>query len=63
MIDYTCPHCNQELHIKEKHAGKSGRCNKCGGSIVVPTTPSAEYSANVPINAPPILIRRNNRSD
>ncbi len=52
MIDLTCPHCNQELHIKEKHAGKSGRCNKCGGAIVVPSLPPVENLSNGPMALP-----------
>jgi DNA-directed RNA polymerase subunit RPC12/RpoP len=57
MIDYVCPHCKRELHIKDKHAGKRGYCRRCGGFIVVPELPpgyvAEPESAQTPAAAPP----------
>ena len=35
MIDFTCPHCKQNLHIPDKYLGSRGKCNRCGGQITV----------------------------
>ena len=37
MIELNCPHCASQLGIEERYAGQRGRCNKCGGAIVVPS--------------------------
>mgnify|MGYP007016025339 CR=1 FL=1 len=57
MIDYVCPHCKRELHIKEKHAGKRGYCKRCGGFIVVPALsdqPPALDTESAPAPDPPL---------
>lgn len=35
MIRQMCGGCGQELTIPDEYAGTTGRCNKCGASIVV----------------------------
>lgn len=39
VIDFVCPHCNQNLSIPEQYLGQSGKCNKCGGSITINVAP------------------------
>ena len=36
MIQMKCPQCGKELHIDEKYAGQSGRCQQCQQPITVP---------------------------
>lgn len=36
MIVFPCPSCRQPLQIPEQYAGTTGRCNFCGGAILVP---------------------------
>ena len=38
MIEYRCPHCERVLKIPDEYLGKSGKCNHCGGKIVVRIT-------------------------
>ena len=37
MIRITCPECGVKIKAKEKLSGKTRKCPKCGGKIVVPT--------------------------
>ena len=36
MVEVICPTCGHTLRIPDEYAGQSGRCNGCGGRIVVP---------------------------
>ena len=36
MIHVTCPHCQRALRIPAHFAGTRGRCNSCGGPVLVP---------------------------
>lgn len=36
MIEISCPHCGEMLHVPEKYAGQAGRCKHCGGAVAVP---------------------------
>ena len=36
MIRITCPECGVKIKAKKKLAGKTRKCPKCGGKIVVP---------------------------
>ena len=35
-IQFQCPLCNAPFRVKDELAGKKARCNKCGGSMVIP---------------------------
>jgi len=36
MIKFACPSCNKSMRVENKHAGKTGKCPKCGKILVVP---------------------------
>jgi len=36
MIRFYCEHCAHKITVRDKDAGKQGKCPKCGGVIVVP---------------------------
>lgn len=38
MMDFTCPHCKETLHVPERYVGASGTCKKCGGKITIMMT-------------------------
>ena len=37
MIRFYCEHCAHKIRVRDKDVGKQGKCQKCGGVIVVPT--------------------------
>ena len=37
MIRFYCEHCAHKISVRDKYVGKQGKCQKCGGVIVVPT--------------------------
>ncbi|MBA7477404.1 hypothetical protein ES707_12813 [subsurface metagenome] len=37
MIRFYCEHCAHKISVRDKDIGKQGKCQKCGGVIVVPT--------------------------
>src|SRR4030042_102266 len=37
MIRFYCEHCAHKISVQDKDVGKQGKCQKCGGVIVVPT--------------------------
>jgi phage FluMu protein Com len=41
MIDFRCKNCGWVLHVPPEHAGKKGKCPKCGNVLTVPQ-PAAE---------------------
>ena len=36
MIRFYCQHCAHKISVRDKDIGKHGKCQKCGGAIVVP---------------------------
>ncbi|MHC4426428.1 MAG: TFIIB-type zinc ribbon-containing protein [Planctomycetota bacterium] len=36
MIRFYCEHCAHKISVEDKHAGKQGKCPKCGSVMVVP---------------------------
>lgn len=36
MITFHCQSCNHNIHFKTKHAGKRGKCPKCGQLVAIP---------------------------
>ncbi|HEY4312671.1 MAG TPA: trypsin-like peptidase domain-containing protein [Pirellulales bacterium] len=45
-IRVTCPNCRAKLQVRDEHAGKRGKCPKCGNALDVPNKlPVAEPSA------------------
>lgn len=36
MIKFACPSCSKSMHVDDRHAGKKGKCPKCGNTVVVP---------------------------
>ena len=52
MIEMKCPHCRKTLIIPAQYAGQSGKCNGCGGQIIVPggrkVAPLTQAVANQP---------------
>lgn len=36
MPQISCPHCRAAIVSKMKHAGKSARCPRCGGRVLLP---------------------------
>jgi TM2 domain-containing membrane protein YozV/predicted RNA-binding Zn-ribbon protein involved in translation (DUF1610 family) len=38
----TCPSCGHSIDVPSKHAGKSGRCKKCGSPVTVPKQVSVD---------------------
>jgi hypothetical protein len=41
MIDFKCPFCGKEIHVKDSAAGMKGQCKQCGKTIKVPDGPPA----------------------
>lgn len=36
MIKFACPNCNKSMRVDDNHAGKTGKCPKCGNMLEVP---------------------------
>jgi hypothetical protein len=36
MIAFLCPHCNVQLKVKDRLAGRMGKCPGCGNAVTVP---------------------------
>jgi len=36
MIRFCCEHCANKISVRDKHAGKRGKCPTCGNVIVIP---------------------------
>jgi len=41
MIQFNCEQCGRTISVKDKHAGKHGKCPECGGVFVVPAESSS----------------------
>lgn len=57
MIRFACSHCGNAVAVREKFAGKTGKCTKCGNEINVPTLADSVASTPRPIDlsfAPPL---------
>lgn len=46
MISVKCPGCSTESHLKDKYAGKVGKCKKCGETLRIPTVTKKEAANN-----------------
>jgi hypothetical protein len=44
-IKFACPACKNVMTVDNKFAGKTGKCNKCGGAVSVPNSAPAETGA------------------
>ncbi len=55
MIEMPCPHCGHHLRIKEKYAGREGRCEKCNVPIRVPEVGASSHPSEprLGMKAPP----------
>ena len=42
MIRITCQHCSVSLQVKDRLAGRTGKCPACGGRIVIPSPESEQ---------------------
>lgn len=36
MIRFVCSKCGHKINVADKHAGKKGKCPKCGNVVIVP---------------------------
>ena len=36
MIKFRCEKCGHKISVEDKHAGRQGKCPKCGNAVVVP---------------------------
>jgi DNA-directed RNA polymerase subunit RPC12/RpoP len=36
MIRFCCEHCGHKIAVQDGHAGKTGKCPRCGAAVVVP---------------------------
>jgi hypothetical protein len=52
MIRITCPGCGSKLNAKEKHAGKTKPCPKCGQPIYVLVPEGVEVLPSIPVDEP-----------
>lgn len=56
-IRFACSHCGHSVAVATAHAGKRGKCPKCGGIIEIPAaaaeSPRAEPPVSTPAAAPP----------
>ncbi len=50
-INFSCPHCSQELEAPEEMAGDTLACPACGMDL---TVPAAEQAPPKPLRAVPI---------
>lgn len=46
MIKFHCKNCGQKISAPEVHAGKRGKCPKCGNIIAIPKAENAEPVAD-----------------
>jgi len=65
-IDVSCPSCNKTFKVAEQHAGKHGKCPKCGFRINIPELPAATHETPSapfpPHRKPPVTATPNDRS-
>jgi len=55
MIQFSCPHCGNPIAAARHHAGKRGKCQRCGQVLRIPlVTPEAPVElVGKPIGPPP----------
>lgn len=46
MIQFNCPHCNQQIKVPDKAAGRTGSCPKCNAKVQVPGGAASASSAS-----------------
>jgi len=51
MIEATCGGCGTTFAVDESHAGKSGKCRKCGGSVRIPPPSPATAVSIQPVES------------
>ncbi len=51
-IRFDCPKCGRAIRVSDGAAGRSGKCNDCGGVL---TVPRSEETATVPRSDDEIL--------
>src|SRR4051794_25654185 len=54
-IHFRCPECDKPVSIEQVHAGKRGRCPRCGKVLQIPA--SAPVAAEPAINFDTLLDR------
>ncbi|MBI1319285.1 MAG: hypothetical protein GC168_10125 [Candidatus Hydrogenedens sp.] len=47
-IELNCPHCGEQLNVREEYRGRTGKCKHCGQSFTVPDSPDAEVFTGNP---------------
>jgi hypothetical protein len=52
MIRVVCPSCGSKLSAKDKHAGRTKPCPKCGQPIFVPVPDGVESLPQIPVEEP-----------
>lgn len=52
MIHFTCPSCQSSLNAKDKLAGQSRKCPKCGAAVRIPQPADEGESAGLPLDEP-----------
>jgi len=52
MIRIVCPSCGSKLNAKDKHAGKTKPCPKCGQPIYVMVPEGVEVLPSMPVDEP-----------
>jgi hypothetical protein len=52
MIRVVCPSCGSRLSAKDKHAGRTKPCPKCGQPILVPVPEGIESQPSIPVEEP-----------
>jgi hypothetical protein len=52
MYRFYCPECDKRIKAEPSHAGKKGRCPKCGLSLIIPPPPEEEFEV-VQVSPPP----------
>jgi predicted Zn finger-like uncharacterized protein len=53
-IAITCPQCENQLQVRDEHAGKRVKCPRCGAALDVPQQPATAAEAP-PSLAPPAV--------
>lgn len=52
-MQFICPYCEQLLTIDDRHLGKRGRCNRCGGRIALIGKPRVDRPLRATAVDPP----------
>lgn len=55
-IRFRCAHCNKQLKIDEKYAGRKGTCSHCGKKTYIPTLAEAAAEGQAVAEPPPSIV-------